>query len=211
MALTAYRTVRQEAQIEIVIERSRFIGYCFPVKGEEETLQKLEEIRKRHWDATHNCYAYSIGPRGDLARFSDDGEPGGTAGMPMMEVLRKKGVTDLLCVATRYFGGILLGAGGLVRAYGRTAAESIDAAGLVHMRPCVRYRVETDYARWGAVEGVLRGAGMVEDVAYQENVRAAVLVDELKAAAFEKTLVERTDGRVRPEALKSCYGAFPEE
>ena len=111
-----FRTVKAPSSVELVINRSRFIGQCFPISSEEEALEKLSELRKKYWDATHNCYAYSVGQKGEIARFSDDGEPGGTAGMPMMDALRGAGVTDVLCVVTRYFGGILLGTGGLVRA-----------------------------------------------------------------------------------------------
>ena len=117
----AYRTVKQPGEAELVIKRSRFIGRCFPVADEQEALRLLEQVRRQHWDATHNCYAYSVGVSGACARYSDDGEPSGTAGLPMMEALRRSGVTDALVVVTRYFGGILLGAGGLVRAYSAAA------------------------------------------------------------------------------------------
>ena len=112
-----YKSVKQCSEAEYTVNRSRFIGRCFPVDSEEAALCLLSDIRKRHWDATHNCFAYRIGETAAAARFSDDGEPGGTAGKPIMDVLTGKGLTNVLCVVTRYFGGILLGAGGLVRAY----------------------------------------------------------------------------------------------
>ncbi|HIU94159.1 MAG TPA: YigZ family protein, partial [Candidatus Aphodomorpha intestinavium] len=133
----AYRTVKQPGEAELVIKRSRFIGRCFPVADEQEALRLLEQVRRQHWDATHNCYAYSVGVSGACARYSDDGEPSGTAGLPMMEALRRSGVTDALVVVTRYFGGILLGAGGLVRAYSAAAAAAVRSAGEVEMRECV--------------------------------------------------------------------------
>ena len=106
-----YLTISSAAQVELIINRSRFIGQAFPAAGEEEALRRLQAVRDQYGDATHNCYAYRIGPRGETARFSDDGEPGGTAGLPMMEVLIRRKVTNLIVVATRYFGGVLLGSG----------------------------------------------------------------------------------------------------
>ncbi len=207
--MRAYRTVSKEARIELTIQKSRFIGWCYPVQEELQALDLLESIRKRHWDATHNCYAYSIGPDAACARYSDDGEPGGTAGLPMMEAIRHKGVTDVLCVVTRYFGGILLGAGGLVRAYSKAAAEAIEAAGLVDMQPCMRFLIETEYGRWGSLEPLLRREGSDISVRFAENVQAELIVREDKRDAFVKAVVERSDGRVRPRELGACFGAFP--
>ena len=116
-AMNPYRTLRQSASDEFVINKSRFIGYAAPCETEAEALAFLQSIRTKHKDATHNCYAYIIGQNAGIMRYSDDGEPGGTAGLPMMEVLKHQGVVNCCCVVTRYFGGVLLGAGGLVRAY----------------------------------------------------------------------------------------------
>ena len=118
-----YKSVKQCSEAEYTVNRSRFIGRCFPVESEEAALCLLGDIRKKHWDATHNCFAYRIGENA-AARFSDDGEPGGTAGKPIMDVLTGRGLTNVLCVVTRYFGGILLGAGGLVRAYSKSAVAA---------------------------------------------------------------------------------------
>jgi uncharacterized YigZ family protein len=206
--MRAYRTVSKEAHVELTIQKSRFIGWCYPVQDERQALDILEGVRKRHWDATHNCYAYSIGADSACARYSDDGEPGGTAGLPMMEAIRHKGVTNVLCVVTRYFGGILLGAGGLVRAYSKAAADSIEAAGIIDMRPCRRFLIEMDYSRWGALEPLLRREGSDLSVEFAETVQAQLVVPEDKREAFIKLIVERTDGRVRPQELAVCYGAF---
>ena len=129
-----YKSVKQRSEAEYTVNRSRFIGRCFPVDSEEAALCLLGDIRKKHWDATHNCFAYRIGDNA-AARFSDDGEPGGTAGKPIMDVLTGRGLTNVLCVVTRYFGGILLGAGGLVRAYSKSAAEAVAKAGVVSYLP----------------------------------------------------------------------------
>ena len=206
--MRAYRTVQKEAEIELVIQKSRFIGRCFPVTREDEALSKLAELRKRYWDATHNCFAYCMGADASAARFGDDGEPAGTAGLPMMEAIRQKGLVDVLCVVTRYFGGVLLGAGGLVRAYSKAASMSMEAAGVVEMRPCVKFLIKTDYSRFAIVEPLLRRDGNVKDVRYAEDVEADLMVPEEDAAAFIRLLTEKTDGRVHPQETGRAYGAF---
>lgn len=209
--MRAYRTVRTNARIELVIQKSRFIGWCFPVEQEQSAQCMLDDIRKQHWDASHNCYAYAIGAQGGTARYSDDGEPGGTAGLPMMEAIRQKGVTDILCIVTRYFGGVLLGAGGLVRAYSKAASTAIEAAGMVDMRPCTRFTVQMEYARYGALEPLLRRQGELTDVRFTECVQADILIPAERSEAFAQLVIEKTDGRVRPQAAGMCYGAFPTE
>ncbi len=189
-----YRTVKKASEIEVTINRSRFIGRCFPVKSEEEALAFLANIRKQHWDARHNCYAYAIGERSGIARYSDDGEPGGTAGMPIMDVLRRRDITDVLIVVTRYFGGILLGTGGLVRAYSKSAAEAVDSAGILTMAPGTLFEIEVDYSRYGAIESYLRGAAQIRKLDFVQAVKIRALVRTQEAAVFQKELSERTDG-----------------
>ena len=145
---TAYQTIAHEAAQEFVERRSRFIGYAKPVRTEEEALAFLEEIRTRHWDATHNVFAYSL-RQGNLRRYSDDGEPQGTAGVPVLDVLQKSGVTDAVLVVTRYFGGVLLGAGGLVRAYSHAASLALQAGEVITMQLCKTARVMCDYNQIG--------------------------------------------------------------
>ncbi len=200
-----YTTVGQPSSIEFTIHKSRFIGRCFPLQNEEEALFELAEVRKRHWDATHNCYAYALGPSFETARFSDDGEPGGTAGLPMLEVLKSRGVTDALVVATRYFGGVLLGAGGLVRAYARTAAEAVSSAGVVHMRPAQRVEIQVEYARYGAVEGYVRQSAGGVACEFQEDVLISAMVRSERMDAFLKEIAERTDGRANTRLLEEGY------
>lgn len=208
----AYRTVKQESEIEQVIKRSRFIGRCFPVTNEQEALALLERIRRQHWDATHNCYAYSIGEHGACARFSDDGEPSGTAGMPMMEAIRRIGVTDVLVVVTRYFGGILLGAGGLVRAYASAAAAAIEAAGKLEIHRCAKLTLRVPYALWGRVETLLRERPQhvqIASVQYEAEVNASVWAFEEEAAGLIHAVVDRTDGSVRPLITAHAMRPFP--
>lgn len=207
----AYRTVKQPGEAELVIKRSRFIGRCFPVADEQEALRLLEQVRRQHWDATHNCYAYSVGVSGACARYSDDGEPSGTAGLPMMEMLRRSGVTDALVVVTRYFGGILLGAGGLVRAYSAAAAAAVRSAGEVEMRECVRLSLETPYPLWGRVEPLLRERAQLDEVRYEAAVHAAAWVRQEQSDALVRALIDRTDGRVVPAPGARMLRPFPVE
>ena len=207
----AYRTVKQPGEAELVIKRSRFIGRCFPVADEQEALRLLEQVRRQHWDATHNCYAYSVGVSGACARYSDDGEPSGTAGLPMMEALRRSGVTDALAVVTRYFGGILLGAGGLVRAYSAAAAAAVRSAGEVEMRECVRLSLETPYPLWGRVEPLLRERAQLDEVRYEAAVHAAAWVRQEQSDALVRALIDRTDGRVVPAPGARTLRPFPVE
>jgi len=205
-----YLTVQKSAKIELVINKSRFIGRCFPVQTEEEALARLERIRKQHYDATHNCYAYAVGEQGEIARFSDDGEPGGTAGLPMMEVLKKRGVTFCLAVVTRYFGGILLGAGGLVRAYTRATADAIDAAGTLAVRECLSYALNVPYPLWGRIEGWLRGARLLwGEPEYAESVKARAAVPPEWEQAFLKQCAELTDGKILPVFLGKARKSDP--
>ena len=207
----AYRTVKQPGEAELVIKRSRFIGRCFPVADEQEALRLLEQVRRQHWAATHNCYAYSVGVSGACARYSDDGEPSGTAGLPMMEALRRSGVTDALVVVTRYFGGILLGAGGLVRAYSAAAAAAVRSAGEVEMRECVRLSLETPYPLWGRVEPLLRERAQLDEVRYEAAVHAAAWVRQEQSDALVRALIDRTDGRVVPAPGARMLRPFPVE
>ncbi len=205
-----YLTVQNCAEVELIVSRSRFIGRCFPVQTEEEALARLERVKKLHYDATHNCYAYAVGERGETARFSDDGEPGGTAGLPMMEVLKKRGITFCLVAVTRYFGGILLGAGGLVRAYTKSTADAVTAAGVLCVRECALYSLVVPYPLWGKAEGWLRsGSLLFEEPDYAENVTAKAAVPPADEQAFLKDCAELTDGKVAPVFLGKVRKSAP--
>ena len=149
---SSYLTLRKAGWDELIINKSRFIGYASPVSTEEEALGFLQEIRARHRDASHNCYAYTIGRNMGVMRYSDDGEPSGTAGLPMMEVIKKENVRNCICVVTRYFGGVLLGAGGLLRAYTQGTSVALKAAGIVEMVPTVSLLCEVSYSQWDRVQ-----------------------------------------------------------
>lgn len=199
-----YKSVKQCSEAEYTVNRSRFIGRCFPVESEEAALCLLGDIRKKHWDATHNCFAYRIGENA-AARFSDDGEPGGTAGKPIMDVLTGRELTNVLCVVTRYFGGILLGAGGLVRAYSKSAAEAVAKAGVVSYLPGTVLDIPMDYSRYGALEGFIRANAEVRNVAFAQNVVVTVAVEDTNLLKFMKEVTERSDGRCTPVTIGTGY------
>lgn len=199
-----YKSVKQCSEAEYTVNRSRFIGRCFPVESEEAALCLLGDIRKKHWDATHNCFAYRIGENA-AARFSDDGEPGGTAGKPIMDVLTGRGLTNVLCVVTRYFGGILLGAGGLVRAYSKSAAEAVAKAGVVSYLPGTVLDIPMDYSRYGALEGFIRASAEVRNVAFAQNVVVTAAVEDTNLLKFMKEVTERSDGRCTPVTIGTGY------
>lgn len=199
-----YKSVKQCSEAEYTVNRSRFIGRCFPVDSEEAALCLLGDIRKKHWDATHNCFAYRIGENA-AARFSDDGEPGGTAGKPIMDVLTGRELTNVLCVVTRYFGGILLGAGGLVRAYSKSAADAVTKAGMVSYLPGTVLDIPMDYSRYGALEGFIRANAEVRNVAFAQNVVVTVAVEDTNLLKFMKEVTERSDGRCTPVTIGTGY------
>lgn len=206
MSGKAYRTPKSESEVEIIINKSRFIGRCFPACSEQEALSILERVRRMHSDASHNCWAYNI--RSDIFRFSDDGEPGGTAGMPIMDTLIRSDTQNAIIVVTRYFGGILLGSGGLTRAYSKAASEALARAGAVIMTPCDEIAFSVDYPRYGGLEGFVRSNSIVKQLEFLENVRFNVLVRHELSSGFIADIVEKTDGRVHPEIVSQTYVPF---
>jgi uncharacterized YigZ family protein len=189
------RAVAREGEHEIEIRKSRFICSLFRASDETEAQAFLRQVRKRHWSASHNTYAYVVGEGGRSQKSSDDGEPGGTAGVPMLEVLRRRGLTDTLAVVTRYFGGVRLGAGGLIRAYGSAVSEALDAVGVVELRPVALLEVVADHGIAGRLENDLRAAGhTVRGVRYERRVTIEVGVEESRVGAFTAWLAEATAG-----------------
>ena len=203
--LIPYRTVKAPSRIELLINKSRFIGQCYPVSSEAEALETLAALKKQYWDATHNCYAYSIGEKGAVARFSDDGEPGGTAGMPMMEALRGAGVTNVLCVVTRYFGGILLGTGGLVRAYSKACAEAIRSAGVVRMVPSDLVAFEVPYAQWSLLQAEARKYDAALTPDYGEIIRCQAAVDAAQTISFLQSVFDQSAGTLTGRVTDRVY------
>ena len=171
--LSIYKTITNISEIELIEKKSKFIGRCFPLSTENEALTILDRIRKENWNATHNCFAYIL--RSGEARYSDDGEPSGTAGMPIIETMKHMGITNALVIVTRFFGGILLGTGGLVRAYTKGAKVGIDAAKVIEKVMYKEVRIKIDYTLLGKVQNEIINMGyFVKDTVYEDNVEFIV-------------------------------------
>ena len=195
---------------EFVEKKSRFIGRIWPVDSEEEALKHIQEMKKQHYDATHNCWAYVI--KDGAVRFSDDGEPGGTAGMPMVQVLQREGLFNVVCVVTRYFGGILLGAGGLVRAYTKGAKIAVDAAGKSMKRVWTALYVPCPYSFYERVKlETAAFGGVIQKTVFGAEVEMEILFPEKQAPLFCNRLTDLTSGSVECMEIGQQYRAFPME
>ncbi|AIQ62899.1 IMPACT family member YigZ [compost metagenome] len=194
--LEEYRTVRTSGSKEVVIRKSRFIGHVMPVDSEEEAAMFIEDIKKKHWNATHNCSAYMIGERDEIQKQSDDGEPSGTAGKPILEVIRNQGVKNVAIVVTRYFGGILLGAGGLIRAYTDGAVLALEAGEVITRVLRREVFVEIEYTWLGKVENELRSRGyMTGETEFTDKVKLLCLPKNAEADAFMAWMTDLTQGQ----------------
>ena len=201
-----YLVPRGEAEAEYVEKKSRFIGHVFPVTSEAEAKAYLEAVRKQHYDARHNCWCYIL--KTGQKRYSDDGEPQGTAGQPMLSVFEREGVVDVLCVVTRYFGGILLGAGGLCRAYTKSAKDALDAAGIAKMQPWLRQRFDIPYPLFERVKLLLSQlGGILEDAQYGAGVTVTCRIPEGADAQLRTALRELSSGSVIPSVLEEIFCA----
>lgn len=206
--IKSYITVGVPAVDEFVERRSRFIGSIAPVTTEEEAIAFVEEVRSRHKEANHNVYAYCLRD-GQLRRFSDDGEPQGTAGKPVLEVLLKEELTDVAVVVTRYFGGVLLGAGGLVRAYTQGAKLAVDAAGILCMQPSVRVELDIGYDFYGKLGYILPDYGIVvEGSDFAEGIRLVLRIRLEQLEPFAAKLREMSSGVIAPLVLEELYAAW---
>ena len=193
---------------EFVEKKSRFIGRVWPVETEAEALEKIAEMKKQHYDATHNCWAYVI--KDGAVRFSDDGEPGGTAGMPMVQVLQKEQIYNVVCVVTRYFGGTLLGAGGLVRAYTKGAKIAIDAAGRSMKRVWSVIYLPFPYTYYERIKlEIAAYDGVIRDTQFGAEVELEILIAQGKAQAFLDRITDMTAGQVEGLLTGQEYRAFP--
>lgn len=209
--LNEFKTILKEGIGEIIEKKSRFIATARPVKTEEEAKAFIEEMKKKYWNATHNVFAYQIGESNELQRFSDDGEPQGTAGMPVLNVLKGEDVKNTAVVVTRYFGGTLLGTGGLVRAYTKAAKEGLLAAGIATLALYVRYDITTEYADAGKLQyQVLQEGHVLFDTQYADKVTFIVLVKVAHASGFEKTLLELFRGETPYQKGAEIYGVMEE-
>lgn len=202
-----YKTVLENASDEFVEKRSRFIGYCKPVKTEQEAIDFINEKRSEHWDATHNVYAYSL-REGNIKRYSDDGEPSGTAGMPVLDVIVKNEIFDVVVVVTRYFGGVLLGTGGLVRAYSHGSKIAVEAAKPVIMQNCLVCEARCAYNQYGKVSSLIIGVGAaVDDTVYESDVLVKFHIKPDLLGTLNKKLADATSGEVTVEQKDEQYFA----
>ena len=203
-----YKTIARRCESRFIEKNSEFIGYLCPVQTEEQAVAFIEEIRAMHRKATHNCYAYIL-RENNAARHSDDGEPGGTAGVPIYEVLRKEGLTDVCCVVTRYFGGVLLGAGGLVRAYTKGAKDAVDAAQIKCMAEAVKLAVTVDYGLYGRLAQVFADFdARVEDERFADNVRIVLHIRAENSQKLTDKLVDVCNGAVSVEEIEKLNFDF---
>jgi uncharacterized YigZ family protein len=191
-----YNTVKGYGENEINIERSRFIAYVNRAETEEEAQAFIADIKKKHWDANHNCSAYMIGEHNLIQKANDDGEPSGTAGVPMLEVLKKRDLKDTVVVVTRYFGGIKLGAGGLIRAYGKATSEGLNATGIVERKLMRIMKTKIDYTWLGKVENEVRSSHyQLKEIHYLDAVEVEVYVEEASKEQFNEWMTELTNGQ----------------
>ncbi len=203
--MNGFRTIRSEGSFELTVQKSRFIGQCFRAETEQEATARIESVRKRFYDAKHHCYAYCAGDGMTITRCSDDGEPSGTAGVPILNVLRQKDLKNTVCVVTRYFGGILLGTGGLARAYSETAAGAVDDSGISEIRVCSECRCVLSYPQWAKLERLFRAECIDYVPQYAENVTCSFRIDTTKYEQFRAALREMTDGTLDISFLSEGY------
>ena len=207
--MTEYYIPTASAEAELVEKRSRFIGQVKPVETEEEARAFVEQVKKKHYDARHNCWCYRLRD-GGVERYSDDGEPQGTAGQPMLNVFQREEVTNVVCVVTRYFGGVLLGAGGLVRAYTQSAKDALDAAGISVVRRWVEVLVHCPYSFLERVRQEVEAQdGVVGAVEYAAEVTVHVLLPEGKVDDFTSRLTELTAGGLAPIVAGEQFRGVP--
>lgn len=204
--LTSYYTVKHFGQNEIVIQRSRFIAHIDRVTSEEAAQQFIDKIKKQHWNANHNCSAYMIGENDQIQKANDDGEPTGTAGVPMLEVLKQRQLKDTVVVVTRYFGGVKLGAGGLIRAYSSATSEGLKAVGIVERSLAQIYKVTIDYHFLGKIENAIHSSSYtIKQMEYLDKVSLELFVTVGEEEAFEEWITNLTNGQAAIEKTGIQY------
>lgn len=200
-----YKTVEFEADDFFIEKKSKFIGYVKPVKTQEEAVEFINTIKSKHWDATHNVYAYVLKDN-NIQRYSDDGEPGGTAGVPMLDVLLKENLVDVCVVGTRYFGGTLLGAGGLVRAYSHTSKIAVEAGNIITMASCSVMDVSVDYSFYERMNILLSDFGAnIVDTVFADNVRIVFSVRDNKVSSLQDKLTDISNGKYTLNFIESKF------
>ena len=206
--MNEYRIPASPGESELTEKRSRFLGHVRMVESEEEAKAFIAEMKRKYYDARHNCWCYAV--RDGAERYSDDGEPQGSAGIPMLEVLRRRGVTNAVCVVTRYFGGVLLGTGGLLRAYTQSTADALDAAGVAVVRAWTEAEARCSYAQAERMKTEAAALGAVtEDVVYGADVTLKLLIPREKTEAVKARLFDASAGSVRLAVTGGSFRAVP--
>lgn len=201
-----YKTVYEYGEAEIIINKSKFIGYAMPIETEEEALEFIEKIKTKHRDATHNVYAYVLGKDSNTQRFSDDGEPSGTAGIPALEVIKKEDLRNVVVVVTRYFGGVKLGGGGLIRAYTKGAKIGLEAGSIIDMVLHQKIKIRMDYTLYGKVENYLINEEyIVDETIFDDAVNTFVYIEDHKVEEFYTIIADLTNGNGILENLEEEY------
>lgn len=207
--LEAYKTIYKGGQAEIIEKKSRFLATVRLVRSEAEAVAFIDEMKKKYWNATHNCSAYVVGERGQIVRCSDDGEPQGTAGKPMLDVLLGEDLSDAAVVVTRYFGGTLLGTGGLVRAYGKAVQEGLKASTIIEKKYGVLLEIDTDYNGIGKIQYLLGQKKIpIMDCVYGERVQIKILLPTQQVTALKGELIEATNGKALLNEMEELYFAM---
>lgn len=205
-----YLMVAQDGEHEIVIDKSRFICHVKRVYNDEDAMNFIKEIKKIHWNATHNCSAYVVGDFSEAQKANDDGEPSGTAGVPMLEVLRKQKIRNCVVVVTRYFGGIKLGAGGLIRAYGKSVSEAIKELGVIERKTMKTMFINADYNLLGTIQNRLENSDYIlNEVHYTDVVSVEVSIDVNSESTFTEWVVDMTNGRAIVVGSDVTYREIP--
>ena len=200
-----YKTVEKESSDFFIEKKSKFIGYAKPVKTQEEAVEFISEIKSKHWDATHNVYAYVL-RENNIQRYSDDGEPSGTAGVPVLDVMLKESLVDVCVVATRYFGGTLLGAGGLVRAYSHTSKIALEAAGIITMAQCSVMSAEVDYSFYDRLNILLSDfSAVILDTSFSDKVCVDFSVKENTVDFLNAKLIDVSNGKYALKFLRNEF------
>lgn len=206
--MNSYKTVLYESSDEFVEKKSRFIGYVKPVKTQDEAMQFINEIKSKHWDATHNVYAYVLRDN-MIRRYSDDGEPQGTAGVPVLDVLLKAEVVDVCVVATRYFGGTLLGAGGLVRAYSHTAKIAIESGEIITMKLCALCEIRCDYSFYGKLPSLISDmGGKIDDSEFADDVTVKFRIADEDFKKFNENIIDVSNGKINAEKTGEIFSVL---
>lgn len=210
--LEKYNTINGLSEVEIIVKKSKFISSVSPVDNEEDAQNFIEKTRKKYWNATHNVFAYQIGMNNEIQRCSDDGEPSGTAGLPVLDVLRGKAIKNTVIVVTRYFGGTLLGTGGLVRAYGKSASEGVEASGIVEKILYKQFNLKLEYNSSGKLQYfIIQNGHIIKDTIYTDVVEFIVFVEVSKVNNFVNDINNITNGSVLAKEGSEIYGKWVDE